>query len=407
MKIKRISTIIVGSMLLVSSLTACTPKQGKAIELTKTSCEMLEGETDIVYALTEETGKVNWSSSDASVASVENGEILGRKAGTATITAVIGKASATCKVVIKSDGTDGVSLCSTDSGYYLEADDKEGVQSHFVLRSTDEKGNVTEETPTDLQYEMYNKQIANVDEKGVITPLAIGPTTMTVTSGDFTCSVDVVISTKLIKNTKDWLNVLQTTDNLDGYYYVTKDLDFSGVNYVNLGNASEIEPTKCFRGTIDGGYHTLKNISASGSLFGPLMDAKISNMAFENVKTGGSGFAPSIFGNGVKLSNLSIQLCAVGNVILTENLDGYGTMEQCMIQLNSSGNGKKLVAEAGKNFVAKNNALVCQGGKMSGVLDGVKSYTSKMDAIWEINETKMLGSAWNYSMNGLPTLSKR
>lgn len=78
-----------------------------------------------------------------------------------------------------------------------------------------------------------------------------------------------------------------------------------------------------------------------------------------------------------------------------------------MIQLKGSGQGKKIATKSGKDFSAKNNAFVCAGGKPAGLLDGVKTYTSKMDAIWEINETKMLGSAWNYSINELPTLSKR
>lgn len=402
MNVKRLTTMMIGVPLLIASLSGCGEKQGKAIELTKTSCEMIEGETTIVYALTEEAGKVNWSSSDESVASVENGEILGKKAGNATITATFGNETVECSVVIHANATEGTILCSKEEGYYLEAKDKKGLQTQFVLQTTDAQGNVTEEDPADLQYEMYNKQIATVDEKGVIHPLSVGPTTLTVTSGEFTCSVEVVISTKLIQSTKDWLDVIKETDNLDGYYYVTENLNFNGVAYNAVGKAAATDAKDCFRGTIDGGNHKVKNITSSGSIFGPLLDAKISNLSFENVSLGGAGLAPSISGNGATFSNLFVDLKKASKAIVTGNLIGCGSMEKCLFQVQTG--GLLIAGNTNDEFAVKDTAVVCAGSKPKQIPEGMEVFTTKMDAVWAINSKKMLGSSWEYTVDSLPTL---
>lgn len=405
MNMKRFTAMMVGVPLLALSLAGCGDKQGKAIELTKTSCEMMEGETDMVYALTEETGKVNWSSSDDSVASVENGQILGKKAGNATITATFGKETAECSVIVNANAAEGTALCSKQDGYYLEIKNKKGLQTQFVLQTTDAKGNVTETDAGELQYEMYNKQIATVDEKGVIHPLSVGPTTMTVTSGEFTCSVDVVISTKLIQSTKDWLDVLKETDNLDGYYYVTENLNFNGVSYSGISGATATEAKDCFRGTIDGGNHKVKNITSSGSIFGPLLDAKISNLSFENVTLGGPGLAPSISGNGATFSNLSVELKKASKAILAGTLNGCGSMKQCLFQVQTG--GLSVTGNANDQFTVKDTAVVCAGSKPKQIPKGMEVFTSKMDAVWSINGKKLLGSSWNYTVDGLPTLGNQ
>lgn len=409
MKRKKMTAVTAFLALTAMTMAGCSPKAGKPIELTCTSCEITEGQTEQIYALTETAGKVTWQSSDESVASVEDGKILGRKAGKATVTAAIGKDQTSCDVVVTRDAKDAVSLKAKDAGYYLEAGDKDGIQTRFVLCTEDENGNVTEEDAAGLTYEMYNRQIAKVDDKGIIKPLAVGPTTMTVTCGDYSCSVDVVVSTKLIKGTKDWLDVIQKTDNLDAYYYVTKDLDFSGTTYGGPSGTEAVDAKKCFRGTIDGGGHRIKNVRAK-SLFGPLMDAKISSLAFDGITiSGDSAFSPAVGGNGLELQNLSLEVTYSGSAsaksLLGTVVTGCGTMEQSMIRLH--GSGAQISRQSDHGFTMKNVAVICDGKLTGDTPEGVRVFTSQMDAIWTINESKMLGSDWSYDINRLPTLGSR
>lgn len=412
MKLSRIRAIMVGIPCCMAVLAGCGDISGKPIELTRTSCEMMEGESATVYALAEEEGKVTWTSSDESVAAVNGGEIVGKKAGTATVTATVGEASAECQVTVTGEEKAATYLQAVENGYYLEMNNTDGVKTQFVLCTKDADGNVTEETPENLQYEMYNKQIASVDENGVIRPLEPGPTTMTVTSGDASCSVEVVVSTKLINNTEDWLTVLNSTNNLSDYYYLTQNLDFSGVNYSGIGTGATAEAENCFRGTIDGGNHSISNVTiGSGGIFGPLLDAKIKNLELKNVTlSSGVGLAPSISGNGTAFENLSIELNYKGGSsgnILAQAVDGCGSMEQCLVTIVSAGSGIKAAGSISEAFTAKNTAVVCGQTTLENAPEGMEAYANRMDAIWAINSTKLFGSDWTYNMNGLPTLNTK
>jgi len=77
------------------------------ISLNKTELTLTEGQSETLTATvspdnaTDKT--VTWSSSDASIASVQDGKVTAVKAGTATITAKAGDKSATCKVTVIPD----------------------------------------------------------------------------------------------------------------------------------------------------------------------------------------------------------------------------------------------------------------------------------------------------------------
>lgn len=410
MKISRIKAIVIGIPFCMVALTGCGNSSNTAtpIVLTTDSVSLNEGDTELVYALTEDAGKVEWTSSDENVASVEDGEILGKQAGTSIITATFGKDTAQCKVVVAGDENEGTYLKAKSNGYYLEKGNKKGIETKFVLCKTDKDGNVTEETATDLKYEMYNKQIASVDENGVIKPLSVGPTSMTVTSGEISCSVDVVVSTKLISTPKDWLEVVSSTDNLDGYYYVTKNLDFSGVSYSGISTGKAIEADKCFRGTIDGGNHTISNIKAA-NIFGSLLDAKIKNISFNNVTLSGSGIAANISGNGISFENMFIGLNyqGSGKTILADTVDGCGSIEKCLVTVENGGNSLKLAGSISDDFTAANMAVVNGSGLSGKYPKGINVFENKMDAIWKINQSKMFGSDWDYNIGNLPVMMSK
>lgn len=78
------------------------PPASVTIRLDKDSLELMEGESATLTATVTPAGQtVTWSSSDPSVATVEGGVVTAVKAGTATITAKAGEASATCQVTVQ------------------------------------------------------------------------------------------------------------------------------------------------------------------------------------------------------------------------------------------------------------------------------------------------------------------
>lgn len=73
------------------------------VTISRTSAEIEAGGQIKLTATASDGSKINWSSSDASIAKVDsvNGTVTGVKAGTAVITAASGTATATCKVTVK------------------------------------------------------------------------------------------------------------------------------------------------------------------------------------------------------------------------------------------------------------------------------------------------------------------
>lgn len=83
----------------------------ESVAFNKVIKEMVVGATDlleIIYnpADTTDVRDVEWSSSDPSVLSVENGKLTAKKAGTAEITAKVGDKSVSCTILVKENVSD-------------------------------------------------------------------------------------------------------------------------------------------------------------------------------------------------------------------------------------------------------------------------------------------------------------
>ena len=93
----------------------------ESIAFDKIIREMTVGAKDTLHIIynpdnTTDLKEVEWSSSDASVLSVENGLLTALKPGTATITAKVGDMEVSCEIIVKeADKTDNVKGDS-DSG---------------------------------------------------------------------------------------------------------------------------------------------------------------------------------------------------------------------------------------------------------------------------------------------------
>ncbi|MDE7287896.1 MAG: cellulase family glycosylhydrolase [Oscillospiraceae bacterium] len=106
MKLKRIISVMLASLLILTMLPMSASAAQKGITLSKTSLTLSVGETENLTKTVTGYKKytVQWSSSDKTVATVSKGKVTAQKEGTATITAIIKGTNykATCKVTVAS-----------------------------------------------------------------------------------------------------------------------------------------------------------------------------------------------------------------------------------------------------------------------------------------------------------------
>ncbi len=144
------------------------------------------GEEFYLLAVTSDLTLPTWKSSNSSVASVNTyGKVIAKKAGTATITAKIKKGEASCKVTVNKTK---ITLSTTNASI-------ERGETLALTAVTSNRSSVT--------WKSSKKSIATIDERGVITGLKPGETTITATAdgSNATCKLTVKLpSIKLSKS---------------------------------------------------------------------------------------------------------------------------------------------------------------------------------------------------------------
>ena len=182
------------------------------IKLSETSIELEVGEAKTISATitpTNATNKnVSWSSSDSNVATVENGKITAKKAGTATITAKTenGK-TATCKIKVNDVTVKSLSL--TEESISLVVGDKK--QLNAVVTPDNAKDKT-------ITWSSSDNSIAEVSSSGLVTAKKAGTakiTAKTTNGKTATCSVTVGIieaSSVMLNNKSYKMNVGDTVE---------------------------------------------------------------------------------------------------------------------------------------------------------------------------------------------------
>lgn len=174
------------------------------VNLSKTTLELTEGESDTITATVEPNDatdkSVVWSSDASAVATVTEGTIKAIAPGTAKITAKSGTKSATCTVTVKAKfiAVTGLKL-SSESIDLVEGDSVD-------LTATVEPANATDKTVT---WKSSKEDVATVAD-GKVTAVAPGSAIITAKASDqvVACIVNVVART--ISVTAITLNATET-----------------------------------------------------------------------------------------------------------------------------------------------------------------------------------------------------
>ena len=157
-----------------------------SITLDKTSASLKAGETVTLTATVnpdDATDKtVTWSTTDAMVATVNNGVVTAKKVGTATITAKAGDKTATCEITVVATPVTSISLDKTSA--QLKAGET------VTLTATVNPDDATDKTVT---WSTTDATVATVDN-GVVTAKKVGTATITAKAGDKTATCTITVS---------------------------------------------------------------------------------------------------------------------------------------------------------------------------------------------------------------------
>lgn len=160
-----------------------------SVTLNKSELALVVGDSETLIATVkpdDATDKtVTWSTSDATIATVDNnGKVTAVKEGAVTITAKAGGQEATCKVTIVTTIVPVSSITLDKTSIEI----KEGESA--VLTATVGPENATNKTVT---WKSSDESVATVDTSGKVTAIKIGVATITAQAGSLTATCAVIV----------------------------------------------------------------------------------------------------------------------------------------------------------------------------------------------------------------------
>jgi len=251
-----------------------TNVKAEGVSLDKTALAIQTGSTKPLTALVtpEDTynKNVTWSSSDTSIATVNNkGEVTGISLGTATITATTedGGHTACCKVTVQKDAIPVSGINLTESEYYFASDrfSETNPSDEIPMHRFTPVVEPEMATNSDVTWTSDTPEVATVDEYGRVTAAAPGVAKITATTqdGGYIASANVYVP-----------SVSESFDNRDSG-------DSWGINLVSSGETNKAAIMKSSVTTGDNGNNILQ-LSGSGN--GPRSCQKVLTNKITNNK---------------------------------------------------------------------------------------------------------------------------
>lgn len=270
-----------------------TPTDKTTISLNVNAYALTEDETFTIAATTNSTDVIKWTSSSPEVASVSSqGRVIAKTAGETTITATVGNVSDSCRVQVVADNAQATIKLAQTTLRLSAASGAMQIQGTVV--GGDSQQTLAEAGAT---YETDNASVATVSADGTVTPMSVGSTLVFVSANGRTKTVAVEVYTMLVSTAEEWNAMLGLPGDLAARFYVTNDIDFTDVVYnAKVNNGGDVLLSQSFCGSLDGGGHTISNVTFDGSvssqsLFGTMVGCTLTNIAFSNIHFTASGAA--------------------------------------------------------------------------------------------------------------------
>ena len=173
-------------------LASCQKKEQEipvsSVSINKATVDLTIGETvqlSATVAPADATQKtISWSSSNQSVATVDNGKVAAIAEGSASITASCGGKSATCMVSVKKAVVAVTAVVLNKESLSLQKGESE------VLIATVKPDDATDKTVT---WSSMDSSIADVEQNGKVTAISSGSTTIVAKAGDCTAKCEVTV----------------------------------------------------------------------------------------------------------------------------------------------------------------------------------------------------------------------
>lgn len=255
-RLKKTSIILLMCMLLS---VIVMPVSASAAKLNKKSISLNVGKTYTLKA-TGTKGKITWTSSKKSVATVSSkGIVKAKKKGTAVITAKYEKnKKLTCKVTVKQP-VKSIKLNKTSATL------KKG--SSLTLKAAVAPSSANNKAVT---WSSSNKKVATVSSKGVVKTVGNGTATITVKAKDgsgkkATCKITVGTTNTPSNNTPTHTSIIGVKLNLDminvvyGNHELHTKIDLTGD-----GNADQLDIQATGTGWSDNKFNGTLSISVNG-----------------------------------------------------------------------------------------------------------------------------------------------
>ena len=174
------------------------PPEEAKLNLAKSTLTLEVGATSALsYAYTG-SGKLSWSSSDPAIASVSNGKVTAKSAGTVTITLSDGKLSDTCKVTVNAPAPTEPPAPSVG-----ELTIKTATDTVVYVGSTLQIDYTYTGDKSALTFKSDDTSVLTVDNSGVVTGVGEGQTRVRVYHGDTQVGrVRLVVEKKPVEETK-------------------------------------------------------------------------------------------------------------------------------------------------------------------------------------------------------------